>query len=98
MNIPLRTFDKNQGEKLRTQRDIDRNQRLLDATQAQVFSDVDSAYATLSGNLIAATSEDIFAKAVRGRDTIGFSCQNGCASLLDFSRPRVSTTRFRSAT
>ncbi len=39
VNIPLRIFDKNLGEKLRTQRDIDRNQRLLDATQAQVFSD-----------------------------------------------------------
>jgi cobalt-zinc-cadmium efflux system outer membrane protein len=34
VSIPLRIFDKNQGEKLRTQRDIDRNQRLLDATQA----------------------------------------------------------------
>jgi outer membrane protein, heavy metal efflux system len=43
VSIPLRIFDRNQGEKLRTQLDIDRNQRLLDAAQAQVFSDVDSA-------------------------------------------------------
>ena len=86
VNIPLRNFDKNQGEKLRTQRDIDRNQRLLDATQAQVFSDVDSTYETLSSNLILRQPHKIkyWPQAVRVRDSIGFSCQNGCASLLDF--------------
>ena len=46
-SIPLRIFDRNQGEKLRTQIDIGRNERLRDATQAGVFSDVDSAYWTL---------------------------------------------------
>ena len=52
VSFPLRFFDRNQGEKLRTQLDIDRNQRFLDATQAQVFSDVDSAYAMVDSNLI----------------------------------------------
>ena len=42
VSIPLRIFDRNQGEKLRTQLDITRNERLRDATEAQVFSDVDS--------------------------------------------------------
>src|SRR6202789_1250359 len=41
VSIPLRIFDRNQGEKLRTKLDIDRNQKLLDAAQAQVYSDVD---------------------------------------------------------
>jgi outer membrane protein TolC len=45
VSIPLRIFDRNQGEKLRTKLDIDRQQRLLDVSKAQVFSDVDSAYA-----------------------------------------------------
>src|SRR5579883_3599005 len=36
VSIPLRIFDRNQGEKLRTQLDITRNQRLLDANRAQV--------------------------------------------------------------
>src|SRR5262249_7273002 len=45
-SIPLRIFDRNQGEKLRTQLDIDRNQKLMEATRAGVFSDVDSAHAT----------------------------------------------------
>src|SRR6202042_2748429 len=51
VSIPLRIFDRNQGEKLRTQEDITRNERLRDANQAQVYSDVDSAYATLNSNL-----------------------------------------------
>ena len=46
VSIPLRIFDRNQGEKLKTQQDITRNERLRDAATAQVFSDVDSAYAT----------------------------------------------------
>src|SRR5260370_10216645 len=42
VSIPLRIFDRNQGEKLRTQLDIDRSAKLAEATNAQVFSDVDS--------------------------------------------------------
>src|SRR5271165_7536697 len=52
VSVPLRIFDRNQGEKLRTQLDIDRNQRLMEATRAQVFSDVDSAYATVISTTI----------------------------------------------
>ena len=47
VNIPLRIFDRNQGEKVKTQLDITHNERLRDANVAQVFNDVDSAYATL---------------------------------------------------
>ncbi len=47
VSVPLRIFDRNQGEKARTQIDIGRNERLRDANQAQVFNDVDSAYVTL---------------------------------------------------
>jgi outer membrane protein, heavy metal efflux system len=86
VTIPLRFFDKNQGEKLRTQLDLDRNQRLLDAAQAQVFSDVDSAYATLNSSLtlLQPYRTKYLQQAVRVRDTISFSYQNGGASLLDF--------------
>ena len=86
VSIPLRIFDRNQGEKLRTKLDIDRNQRLLDAAQALVFSDVDSAYATVSSNiaLLRPYKEKYLQQAVRVRDTITFSYQHGGASLLDF--------------
>ena len=48
VTIPLRIFDRNQGEKLRTKLDIERSERMMEATRAQVFNDVDSAHATCS--------------------------------------------------
>jgi cobalt-zinc-cadmium efflux system outer membrane protein len=86
MNVPLRIFDRNQGEKLRTQLDIDRNARLLDATRAQVFSDVDSAYATVNSTIILLQpyKDRYLQQASRVRETISFSYQHGAASLLDF--------------
>jgi outer membrane protein, heavy metal efflux system len=84
--IPLRIFDRNQGEKLRTQLDIARNQRLRDAAEASVLSDVDSSYATVESNLILLRpyKEKYLQQSVRVRDTLKFSYQNGGASLLDF--------------
>jgi cobalt-zinc-cadmium efflux system outer membrane protein len=86
VSIPLRIFDRNQGEKLRTKLDIARNEKLRDAAKAQVFSDVDSAYATLNSNLILLRpyKQKYLAQAVHVRDTILFSYQHGGASLLDF--------------
>jgi cobalt-zinc-cadmium efflux system outer membrane protein len=84
--IPLRIFDRNQGEKLRTQLDITRNERLRDAAEAAVLSDVDSGYATLESNLILLRpyKAKYLQMSVRVRDTITFSYQHGGASLLDF--------------
>jgi cobalt-zinc-cadmium efflux system outer membrane protein len=88
VNIPLRIFDRNQGEKARTQIDITHAQRLKDATQAQVFSDVDSAYFTLisSANLLKPYqgADGYLQTAARVRDTISFSYQRGQAALLDY--------------
>ncbi len=86
VNIPLRIFDRNQGEKARTQLDIGRNERLVEATRAQIFSDVDSAYATLQSNLVLLRpyKTAYLAQAARVRETISFSYQHGGSSLLDF--------------
>ncbi|HWB85958.1 MAG TPA: TolC family protein [Bryobacteraceae bacterium] len=86
VNIPLRIFDRNQGEKARTQLDIGRNERLVDATRLQVFSDVDSAYATLENSLVLLRpyKARYLQQAARVRDTISFSYQRGGSSLLDF--------------
>jgi outer membrane protein, heavy metal efflux system len=86
VSIPLRIFDRNQGEKQRTQLDIGRNQQLTDATRAQVFSDVDSAYAQVNGNLILLRpyKEKYLAQAVRVRETVTYAYQHGGASLMDF--------------
>ncbi len=86
VSIPLRIFDRNQGEKKRTELDISRNERVAEAAKAQVFSDVDSAYAMVSSNVILLQPyRDRYLKqAERIRDTISFSYQHGAASLLDF--------------
>ncbi len=86
ISIPLRIFDRNQGEKLRTQLDIDRNEKLMEATRAQVFSDVDSAYATVTSTvtLLQPYKDRYLQQASRVRDTIAFSYEHGAASLLDF--------------
>jgi len=86
VSIPLRIFDRNQGEKLRTKIDINRSERLRQAAETQVYSDVDTAYATLQANinLLKPYKEKYLAQAVRVRDTVFFSYQHGGAALLDF--------------
>jgi cobalt-zinc-cadmium efflux system outer membrane protein len=86
VSIPLRIFDRNQGEKARTQIDIGRDERLRDATQNQVFSDVDSAYWTLvqAVNLLKPYKGKYLELAADTRNTVSFSYQNGGASLLDY--------------
>jgi len=86
ISIPLRIFDRNQGEKLRTRLDIDRSEKLVEATRAQVFSDVDSAYATVTSTvtLLQPYKDRYLQQASRIRDTIAFSYERGAASLLDF--------------
>jgi len=86
VTIPLRLFDRNQGEKLRTELDISRSQALVTAGRAQIFSDVDSAYATIAGNiaLLRPYKEKYLQQAATVRDTVSFAYQNGGASLLDF--------------
>jgi outer membrane protein, heavy metal efflux system len=86
VNIPLRIFDRNQGEKTRTNLDIRRNEHLRDAAEAQVFSDVDSAYATLNSNLILLRpyKAEYLPKATEVREIISFSYRRGASTLLDF--------------
>jgi cobalt-zinc-cadmium efflux system outer membrane protein len=86
VNIPLRIFDRNQGEKARTQVDISRNERLRDAAEAQVFNDVDSAYWALvqNVNLLKPYKARYLGLATDVRDKMSFAFQNGGASLLDY--------------
>jgi cobalt-zinc-cadmium efflux system outer membrane protein len=86
IEIPLRIFDRNQGEKKRTQIDIERSQKSYDASQAAVFSDVDSAYAQVFSDiaLLKPYKAQYLEQATRVRDTITYSYQRGGASLMDF--------------
>jgi cobalt-zinc-cadmium efflux system outer membrane protein len=85
VTIPLRIFDRNQGEKARTQLDIGKNERLRDANEDQVYSDVDSAYWTLvqNLNLLKPYKAKYLPLSSDVRDTVAYSYQNGAASLLD---------------
>jgi cobalt-zinc-cadmium efflux system outer membrane protein len=86
VSIPLRIFDKNQGEKKRTQIDIDRSQQASEATRAQVFSDVDTGYELVRSNiaLLKPYKAKYNDQALRVRDTVTYAYQHGGASLMDF--------------
>jgi cobalt-zinc-cadmium efflux system outer membrane protein len=86
ISVPLRVFDRNQGEKKRTQLDIGRSEQMEDATRAQVFNDVDSAYAQVKSNVILLKpyKQKYLAQALRVRETVTFSWERGAASLMDF--------------
>jgi cobalt-zinc-cadmium efflux system outer membrane protein len=86
VSIPLRIFDRNQGEKKRTRIDIDRAQQASDAAKAQVFSDVDSAYELVRSNiaLLKPYKAKYNDEALRVRDTVTFAYEHGGASLMDF--------------
>jgi cobalt-zinc-cadmium efflux system outer membrane protein len=86
VSIPLRIFDRNQGEKQRAQIEIGRSHELTEATRAQVFSDVDSAYAQLESSLalLQPYKTQYKTQALRVRDTVTYSYEHGGASLMDF--------------
>jgi outer membrane protein, heavy metal efflux system len=86
VSVPLRIFDKNQGEKQRTQIDIDRSRQASEAARAQVFSDVDTAYELVRSNiaLLKPYKEKYNDQALRVRDTVTYSYEHGNSSLMDF--------------
>jgi outer membrane protein, heavy metal efflux system len=86
VSIPLRVFDRNQGEKKRTLIDIDRSQQASEAAHAQVFSDVDTAYELVRSNiaLLKPYKAKYNDQALRVRDTVSYAYLHGGASLMDF--------------
>jgi cobalt-zinc-cadmium efflux system outer membrane protein len=86
VQIPLRIFDKNQGEKKRTLIDIDKSAQAAEAAKAQVFSDVDSAYELVRSNvaLIKPYKAQYLDQSIYVRDTVTFAYEHGGASLMDF--------------
>jgi len=86
VNVPLRIFDRNQGEEQRTLIDIDRNRQLAEAVRAQVFGDVDSAFALVESDieLLKPYKAKYLDQATRVRDTVTYAYEHGGASLMDF--------------
>lgn len=86
VTIPLRIFDRNQGEKARTQLDIGKKQRIVDATRTEVLGDIDSAYEIIQSDLVLLKpyKTKYLQQAAGVREAISFSYQSGGASLLEF--------------
>ena len=87
VNIPLRIFDRNQGEKQRTQIDIDRNQQTdrghaRPGLQRCGFGLRAGARAT--SRCSSRTKRNTTTRPLRVRDTVTYAYQHGGASLMDF--------------
>jgi outer membrane protein, heavy metal efflux system len=84
--IPIRVFDRNQGEKARTALDIQRTQRVREGLMAAILHDVDAAYAQVDStrSLLRPYRDRYLPQAEKVRETVSFAYQNGGASLLDF--------------
>ena len=86
INIPLRIFDKNQGEKARTSIEIKRTELLRDGLVANLYRDVDSAYETIEStrSLLRAYRDKYLQASFDIRDKVSFSYSQGGSTLLDF--------------
>lgn len=86
VSIPLRIFDRNQGEKQRTAIDVERSRQASEAVRAQVFADVDSAYTLLASTVaqLRPYKTQYKQQALKVRDTVTYAYEHGGASLMDF--------------
>jgi len=86
VSIPLRIFDRNQGEKERTRYELTSSLLAVTAAQNQVVSDADQAYLALQTALVQAKryKDHYLDEAGRVRDNLQFSYRNGNSTLLDY--------------
>jgi cobalt-zinc-cadmium efflux system outer membrane protein len=84
--IPLRIFDRNQGEKERTRYEVDSSRSAVTAARNQVVADVDLAWMTLetSQRLAQRYNGRYVDEAGHVRDNLQFSYRNGNTTLLDY--------------
>src|SRR5215471_13492642 len=85
-SLPIRIFDRNQGEIARTQAEIDRVDAVREATALQLLAALDTdRQAALTQRERAVSLRDVYLpKATRARDTVEFAYRRGGQSLLDF--------------
>jgi cobalt-zinc-cadmium efflux system outer membrane protein len=86
LSLPVRIFDRNQGEIARTQAEIQRVAAVREAVALQVLSDVDTdLQGALTQRARVVSLQDIYLpKATQARDTVEFAYRRGGVSLLDF--------------
>jgi outer membrane protein, heavy metal efflux system len=86
INIPLRIFDRNQGEKQRAAYELESSRLAYTAARNQVLSDVDTAWAAYQTSVTeeARYRDKYLAEAAHVRDNLEFSYRNGNSTLLDY--------------
>ena len=86
ISMPLRLFDRNQGEIARTRAEMDRADATRDATVLQAVTEVNAALATLAtqADKLRLLRDIYLPKAQQARDTVEFAYRRGGVSLLDF--------------
>jgi len=84
--VPLRIFDRNQGERERTRFEAESSRLLLVQQRNQVMSDVAQAYAGYQAAVVqsARYQDKYLAEAAHVRDNLEFSYRNGNTTLLDY--------------
>jgi cobalt-zinc-cadmium efflux system outer membrane protein len=84
--IPLRIFDRNQGEIARARTEMDRADAARDAVVAQALTEVGTVLTTLAaqGEKLRMLREVYLPRAQQARDTVEFAYRRGGVSLLDF--------------
>jgi outer membrane protein, heavy metal efflux system len=86
ISFPLRFFDRNQGEKLRSRRESEASRFAETAVRIAVLSDVAQAYEAYRSALARGQlySRDYIGRARQVRDRVEFGYRHGASSLLDY--------------
>jgi cobalt-zinc-cadmium efflux system outer membrane protein len=86
VSVPLRIFDHNQGEKLRTRNELEASRLTEEAARTQVLSDVDQAWAGYQSALQRSQlySRNYLQMAQSVREHLEFSYRNSGTTLLDY--------------
>jgi cobalt-zinc-cadmium efflux system outer membrane protein len=86
VSVPLRIFDRNQGEIARTQADAKRAAAAREAVAIQALSEVDTALAALGTerDKLTVLRDTYLSKARQVRDTVEFAYRRGGVNLLDY--------------
>jgi cobalt-zinc-cadmium efflux system outer membrane protein len=84
--IPLRIFDRNQGEKERTRYEVESSRLAVTAARNQVVTDVDQAWMAFdtAQRLAQRYNGHYLDEAGHVRDNLQFSYRNGNSTLLDY--------------
>lgn len=85
-SMPLPVFNRNQGEILRAQREIEQGGARMEAQRALIVNEIEKAYRqyTVARQLLTSVETGILTKARSVRDITEYSYRRGEASLVEF--------------